>query len=255
MMCFINILHISHVSLRDRERKGTLNWEIRLKIIREIARGLLYLHEDCPLKIVHRDLKPSNILLDVEMNPKISDFGMARIFGAHQTQGNTMRVVGTYGYMSPEYVMYGQYSIKSDVFSFGVLTLEIVSGNKNSSFCESNEANDLLSHAWKHWKEDTPLELIDSTLEDCYSRIEVLRCIQIGLLCVQKDAHKRPTMGSIVLMLSSNSITLPNPQRPAFFSSSKTGIQPKEYTFHEYSSTSSMYIDEESVTKTFTKDI
>lgn len=109
--------------------------------------------------------------------------------------------------------------------------------------------------AWKHWKEDTPLELIDSTLEDCYSRIEVLRCIQIGLLCVQKDAHKRPTMGSIVLMLSSNSITLPNPQRPAFFASSKTGIQPKEYTFHEYSSTSSMYIDEESVTKTFTKDV
>ncbi|PHT71195.1 Cysteine-rich receptor-like protein kinase 11 [Capsicum annuum] len=208
--------------LFDRERKGPLNWEIRLKIIRRIARGLLYLHEDCPLKIVHRDLKPSNILLDVEMNPKISDFGMARIFGAHQTQGNTMRVVGTYGYMSPEYVMYGQYSIKSDVFSFGVLTLEIVSGNKNSSFCESNEANDLLSHAWKHWKEDTPLELIDSTLEDCYSRIEVLRCIQIGLLCVQKDAHKRPTMGSIVLMLSSNSITLPNPQRPAFFASSKT---------------------------------
>ncbi|KAM3199036.1 cysteine-rich receptor-like protein kinase 10 isoform X1 [Capsicum annuum] len=241
--------------LFDRERKGPLNWEIRLKIIRRIARGLLYLLEDCPLKIVHRDLKPSNILLDVEMNPKISDFGMARIFGAHQTQGNTMRVVGTYGYMSPEYVMYGQYSIKSDVFSFGVLTLEIVSGNKNSSFCESNEANDLLSHAWKHWKEDTPLELIDSTLEDCYSRIEVLRCIQIGLLCVQKDAHKRPTMGSIVLMLSSNSITLPNPQRPAFFASSKTGIQPKEYTFHEYSSTSSMYIDEESVTKTFTKDV
>ncbi|MCD7455218.1 hypothetical protein HAX54_027430 [Datura stramonium] len=169
-----------------------------------------------------------------------------------------MRVVGTYGYMSPEYVMNGQYSMKSDVFSFGVLTLEIVTGSKNSFFCESNDANDLLSYAWKHWKENTPLELIDSkVVEDCYSRNELIRCIQIGLLCVQKDAHKRPTMGSVVLMLSSNSVTLPIPQRPAFFARSKTEIQPKEFIFDEYYSlTSSMYIDEDqSVTKTMTNDI
>nr|XP_023890052.1 cysteine-rich receptor-like protein kinase 10 [Quercus suber] len=120
--------------LFDPIKRVHLNWEKRYKIIGGIARGLLYLHEDSRLRIIHRDLKASNILLDEEMNAKISDFGMAKLFLLDQTQSNTSRIVGTYGYMAPEYAMHGQFSVKSDVFSFGVLVLEIVCGQRNNCF-------------------------------------------------------------------------------------------------------------------------
>ncbi|AES98412.2 cysteine-rich receptor-kinase-like protein [Medicago truncatula] len=116
----------------DPTKKAQLDWEKRYKIIKGIARGVLYLHEDSRLRIIHRDLKAGNILLDENMNAKISDFGMARLILVDQTQENTSSVVGTYGYMAPEYVMHGEFSVKSDVFSFGVLVLEIISGLKNS---------------------------------------------------------------------------------------------------------------------------
>ncbi|KAM5563029.1 putative receptor-like protein kinase [Rosa sericea] len=200
----------------DQVKRTHLDWDIRYKIIVGIGRGLLYLHEDSRLKIIHRDLKASNILLDTDMNPKIADFGMARLFDLDQSQAETRRVVGTYGYMAPEYVMRGQFSVKSDVFSFGVLVLEIVSGQKNSSFRNRGNVEDLLSYAWKNWRADTASNIIDPILSSG-SRTEMMRCINIGLLCVQQNIADRPTMTSVILMLTGNSLSLPVPSQPAFF--------------------------------------
>ncbi|GLU23209.1 hypothetical protein SLE2022_392330 [Rubroshorea leprosula] len=200
----------------DPTKRAQLDWERRYKIIGGIARGLLYLHEDSRLRIIHRDLKPSNILLDENMNPKIADFGMARLVVRDETQANTSRVVGTYGYMAPEYAMHGQFSIKSDVFSFGVLLLEIVSGQRNSCFRNGENIEDLLSFAWKSWREGAGLNLLDPTLRNG-STAEMMRCIHIGLLCVQENVAERPTMASVVLLLNSNSTSLPVPSQPAFF--------------------------------------
>ncbi|XP_042945397.1 cysteine-rich receptor-like protein kinase 26 [Carya illinoinensis] len=202
--------------LFDPIKRAHLDWEMRYKIIGGIARGMLYLHEDSRLRIIHRDLKASNILLDGDMNPKISDFGMARLFSLDQTQANTSRIVGTYGYMAPEYAMHGQFSMKSDVFSFGVLVLEIVSGQRNYCFRNGENVEDLLSYAWRNWREGTALNIVDSTMSSG-STSEMMRCIHIGLLCVQENVADRPTMASIVLMLNSYSITLPVPSQPAFF--------------------------------------
>ncbi|CAH9111979.1 unnamed protein product [Cuscuta europaea] len=161
------------------------------------------------------------------MNSKIADFGMAKIFGVDQTQGNTNRVVGTYGYMSPEYAMHGQFSVKSDVYSFGVLVLEIITGKKSSNFTETSEAHDLLSYAWKYWRDGRPLEILDPILGDTYSRNEVIQCIHLGLLCVQEDIDERPTMANIVLMLSSYSVTRPVPHQPAFFYDGRSEMMQK----------------------------
>ncbi|KAG6641584.1 cysteine-rich receptor-like protein kinase 25 isoform X2 [Carya illinoinensis] len=208
--------------LYDPERQGQLDWSRRYKIIVGIARGILYLHEDSQLRIIHRDLKASNILLDGDMNPKISDFGMAKIFGVDQTQGKTRRIAGTFGYMSPEYAMHGKFSVKSDMYSFGVLILEILSGKKISSFSQSDGAGHLLSYAWKHWRDGTPLALLDPSLGDSYSINEVIRCLHCGLLCVQDDPADRPTIASVVLMLNSYSVTLPSPNQPAYWLHSRT---------------------------------
>ncbi|KAJ9182861.1 hypothetical protein P3X46_006808 [Hevea brasiliensis] len=199
----------------DKTRWKLLDWHRRFHIIEGIARGLLYLHQDSRLRIIHRDLKVSNILLDSDMNPKISDFGLARTFGREQSPTNTNRVVGTYGYMPPEYAINGLFSVKSDVFNFGVIILEIVSGKRNRGFSLGGLGHNLLGYAWRLWVKGRPLELIDKSLYDSCGPSQVLRCIHVGLLCVQQLPEDRPNTSTVVLMLVSDTF-LPQPKQPGF---------------------------------------
>ncbi|KAF8031241.1 hypothetical protein BT93_D0446 [Corymbia citriodora subsp. variegata] len=204
--------------LFNPHKKPLLDWKRRVFIIEGIAQGLLYLHQYSRLRIIHRDLKTSNILLDEGMNPKISDFGMARIFAENQVRAKTTRVVGTYGYMSPEYAVHGLFSTKSDVFSFGVIMLEIITGRKNTTFTHSDRSLNLLGYAWELWKSGQGADLMDCVLADPSSVREFSLCLHIALLCVQEHPEDRPNMSDVVSMLSNESSKMPSPKQAAFSS-------------------------------------
>nr|XP_043612696.1 cysteine-rich receptor-like protein kinase 10 [Erigeron canadensis] len=199
--------------LFNKGKSRALHWTQRFQIIVGVIRGLLYLHEEAPVRIIHRDIKASNILLDESLNPKISDFGLARLFPGDDTHLNTLRISGTHGYMAPEYAMHGYLSVKADVFSFGVLVLEIVSGRKVSERQLGAEKSDLLSYTWSLFQTGKQLELVDENLETC-NISEALMCIQLGLLCCQAIVADRPDMNALHLMISKDSFTLPHPGKP-----------------------------------------
>ncbi|PNX73071.1 G-type lectin S-receptor-like serine/threonine-protein kinase [Trifolium pratense] len=160
----------------DRTKSRLLDWPKRFQIICGIARGLLYLHQDSRLRIIHRDLKTSNVLLGDTLSPIISYFGMARTFG-----GNTNIIVGTYGYMAPEYAIDGQFSVKYDVFSFGILILEIICGKKNRVCYRAKQTLNLVAYAWTFWEHERALQIIDSNIED--STIDCIRSIRLHTRC------------------------------------------------------------------------
>ncbi|KAL8227733.1 hypothetical protein R6Q57_015317 [Mikania cordata] len=185
---------------RDKVLKTMLTWPVRLKICLGIARGLLYLHEESQLKIVHRDIKTSNVLLDKKLNAKISDFGLAKLNDDGNTHIST-RVAGTIGYMAPEYAMRGYLTAKADVYSFGIVALEIVSGKSNTNYRPKEDCVYLLDWAYVLQERGCLLELVDPDLGSEYSSEEAMTILNVALLCTNASPTLRPTMSQALNML------------------------------------------------------
>ncbi|XP_050372623.1 probable LRR receptor-like serine/threonine-protein kinase At1g56140 isoform X1 [Argentina anserina] len=200
-----------------------LNWRTRFQIILGIARGLQYLHEDSPLRIIHRDIKASNILLDEKFQPRIGDFGLARFFPEDQAYLSTT-FAGTLGYTAPEYAIRGELSEKADIYSFGVLVLEIISGRKNTDLNLESEMQYLPEYAWKLYERSKVTDLLDPKLQDDgFEAKDIMQAINVAFLCLQPHANLRPPMSDIVAMLTCKvQITGILPMKPAFLERRRT---------------------------------
>ncbi|GLJ10142.1 hypothetical protein SUGI_0122890 [Cryptomeria japonica] len=209
-----------------------LKWPQRYNICLGVARGLAYLHEGSRLKIIHRDIKTTNILLDQDLNPKISDFGLAKLFDQGKTHVNT-RVAGTIGYMAPEYALKGHLTEKADVYSFGVVVLEAVSGRTHTEKTMQAEMVYLLEWTWHLYEKKRLLDLVDVNLKkSSYSKEEVLRVINVGLLCTNGTPMERPSMSTVVEMLEGKIEAHVSHSRPSY----QENWQPNIYTEEKPSS-------------------
>jgi len=205
-------------SIFDKTKGPLLSWYKRLGIIKGLADGLVYMHKHSLLWMMHGDMKPDNVLLDHDMNPKISDFGSARTLSSEAGQGQTSRVVGTSGYIAPEYASRGLYSLKTDVFSFGVLALVIISGRKNAILQQQGDTvGNLVRDAWHMWNDERLHQLLDPILSDSRQELaEIVRCAHVALLCAQENPADRPTMSDVVALLNFESVSLlPSPKQPS----------------------------------------
>ncbi|XP_031377448.1 cold-responsive protein kinase 1-like isoform X1 [Punica granatum] len=191
---------LSKTLLSGKNREVEFSWDTRRGICIGIAQGLAFLHEEVRPHIVHRDIKASNVLLDGNFKPKISDFGLAKLFPSNMTHIST-RVAGTTGYLAPEYALRGQLTRKADVYSFGILILEIVSGRRNMWKEATPEEPYLLELAWELHKQGELLRLIDKSMHENFDPEEACRYLKIGLLCTQEMPKLRPSMSTVVEML------------------------------------------------------
>ncbi|XP_074567193.1 putative LRR receptor-like serine/threonine-protein kinase At1g07650 [Curcuma longa] len=185
---------------KGAKHKIKLDWPTRLKICIGIARGLAYLHEESRIRIVHRDIKASNVLLDGDLNAKISDFGLAKLYEEDHTHIST-RIAGTIGYMAPEYAMRGYLTDKADVYSFGIVALELVSGKSNTSYRPKDEFVNLLDWACVLHDRGILMELVDPELGSAYPNDEVILMLNVALLCTNSSPTLRPTMSKVVSLL------------------------------------------------------
>ncbi|XP_015693222.1 probable LRR receptor-like serine/threonine-protein kinase At1g56140 [Oryza brachyantha] len=183
-----------------RDTGLNLDWPTRFEIILGIARGLTYLHEESSVRIVHRDIKASNVLLDTDLNPKISDFGLAKLYDEKKTHISTA-IAGTLGYLAPEYAMRGRLTEKADVFAFGVVALETVAGRSNTDNSLDETKVYLFGWAWDLYEKEQALGIVDPRMKE-FRRDEALRVILVALMCTQGSPHQRPAMSKVVAMLT-----------------------------------------------------
>ncbi|MED6172411.1 Cold-responsive protein kinase 1 [Stylosanthes scabra] len=177
------------------------NWRTRTRICIVVAQGLAFLHEEVTPHIVHRDIKASNILLDKDLSPKISDFGLAKLIPSYMTHVST-RVAGTIGYLAPEYAIRGQLTRKADIYSFGVLIVEIVSGRSNTNTLLPKGNQYILETTWELYEQKELVELVDMSLNGEFDAEEACKFLKIGLLCTQSNPKIRPSMSCVVKMLT-----------------------------------------------------
>ncbi|XP_050387414.1 putative serine/threonine-protein kinase [Argentina anserina] len=193
---------LARILLGDDKIRSKLNWRVRKEMCIGIARGLFHIHEEVKPHIVHRDIKTSNILLEKNFHPRISDFGLSKLFPEHVSHITT-RVAGTLGYLAPEYAVTGHLTRKSDVYSFGVLILQIVSGRSALDFDLELGEHYLVQKAWQMHRENRLADIVDSTLEHDvnFTEKEAIHFLKVGLLCVQEKCNLRPTMSAAIQIM------------------------------------------------------
>lgn len=198
---YLENLSIAQTLLGSHHSNIRFSWKIRTNICTGVAQGLSFLHEEVRPHIVHRDIKSSNILLDKDLTPKISDFGLAKLFPDHLTHITT-RVAGTLGYLAPEYAIRGQLTRKADIYSFGILLLEIVTGGSITNKRLIMEEQHFLEKVWEHYERGELIQLVDKNLEADFDIEEASKYLKIGLLCTQDKPKDRPLMSTVVKMLT-----------------------------------------------------